>query len=110
LFSSQEPVTLLSARLRAFSFSGELDHADLHLLGATGQEDLEALVPTDEVARRLVPHQGLDAAELLHAPRELLVLAVGGLEVLAGVVRGGVDAAGVDRLDVHDRVPLRAEG
>ena len=80
------------------AFQRQVDDADIDVLHAAGEENLEALVAADEGAGAPVPDQGLYESELVNRACELLIVGVARLEVDAWVVRGGVDPASGDRL------------
>src|SRR5262249_19584245 len=57
-----------------------------------------------------VPNQGLDATELIDASEQPLVLRILRPQVLAGVVRGGVDLADADPFELHGVLLPRCGG
>ena len=69
-------------------------------------EDLESLMPANEVSRPTIPDEGLDKPERLDAPFERQELRVARLQVTTGVVRSWVDSADSNALDEHERPPI----
>ena len=70
---------------RSFPFRRQIDDADVRLRLTLLDQDLQPLVSADEVAAALIPHQRFDAAELIDAPLELVVLRIAGFRFLRGL-------------------------
>ena len=85
----------------------KLDDADVRRRLPLLDQDLQPLVSADEVAAALIPHQRFDAAELIDAPLELVVLRIAGLQVLVGVVGCWVDLIEGDVLEIRVKLPCK---
>ena len=78
-----------------------VDHDDVQLLMSLLDEDLVALVSSDDVAGALVPDDRVYVSELLDAALDVLVLRISGLQVNPGVVGCGVHPVDADSLSSH---------
>ena len=80
--------------LRVFDVN---DHA-VDLRRAFRRQHLIALVAADDVARDLVPDNGIHIAEFMQAAPDLFVGRIAGLQVFAGIVFRGLQAIDADPL------------
>ena len=55
----------------------------------------------DDIARDLVPDDGVDIAELMQTAFDLFIGRIAGLQVFAGIVFRGLQAVDADSLYVH---------
>ena len=64
----------------------DVHHNAVHLGRAFSLQHLEALVTADDVARHLIPDDGIDVPEVVQAALDLLIRGIARLQVFPGVV------------------------
>ena len=83
--------------LRVFDVN---DHA-VDLRRAFRRQHFIALMPAHDVARDLVPDNGIHIAELMQTAPDLFIGRIAGLQVFAGIVFRGLQAVDANPLNVH---------
>ena len=81
-----------------------MHHNAVHLSRSFSLQHLVALVTADDVARHLVPDDGIDIPKVVQAALDFLIRQVAGLQVFPGVVLRGLQHLNRHRPHVQIRI------